>query len=83
MDATAALIAEAVKPLLARIEALEADLKALRALSERAEVTDSFPPAASADAGRYDGQVRFLTDLGIPAYWHAGAWRKFSDDAAV
>jgi hypothetical protein len=83
MDATAALIAEAVKPLLARIEALEADLKTLRALSERAEVTDSFPPAVSTGAGRYDGQVRFLTDLGVPVYWYAGAWRRFSDDAAV
>jgi hypothetical protein len=80
---TAALIAEAVKPLLDQVEALEADLKTLRAQSERSEVTDSFPPAASADAGRYDGQVRFLTDLGIPAYWRAGAWRKFSDDTAV
>jgi hypothetical protein len=82
MDTTA-LIAEATRPLLAEIDALKADLKTLRVQSERAEVTDSFPPAASADTGRYDGQVRFLVDLGIPVYWRAGAWRRFSDDTAV
>jgi hypothetical protein len=76
-------IAEQLAPLLARIEALEAEIDRLRAQTARAGSADGLETAESSEAPAYDGQVRFLTDLGIPAYGEGGDWKQFSDDSVV
>jgi len=77
------LMDEYLRPLVERIEALEAALEEAGAKTEGSGVAEAFPKGVSTTSPKYNGQVKFLTDLGYPAYGYQGAWRKFSDDSAV
>jgi len=39
-------------------------------------------PTAMLPAG-VNGQVAFDTDIGVPAYFFNGAWRRYSDDSIL